>query len=108
MAQDIQGHRRYTVRLLESELAERERGLPGPGSADELRALHRQVLSEATSRRPYDYNPRRHPVMETIVGWPHEHPLTVALQAIVDYAWRPIEFAPGGRYQFPTSDREQD
>lgn len=106
MTQNIDGHRRYTAHLLEAELSRRDRGLPGPGSAADLRALYRQVVLEARSRRPYDYTPHEHPAKELISSWPSEHPLTVALQAIVDYAWRPIEFAPGGRYQFPEPESE--
>ena len=106
MAQNITGHLRYTLRLLEAELAGRENGRPGPGSVIDLRALHGQVLSQARRRgsRAADYEPYRHTAAEVIGRWPSKHPLTVALQALVDYAWRPIEFQPGGQFSFPTPE----
>lgn len=107
MTQNIVGHLKYTLRLVDGELQKRINGVSGPGSVAELRALHRQVWEDRYRRAPGSVHwlstldPQRHPLASMIETWPPEHPLTVAVQALVDYAWRPVEFQKGGRFRFP-------
>ncbi len=107
MTQNVVGHLRYTLRLLEVELGRRRSGLPGPGTVTELTELRRQVMTELPQRRSYDIqllDPHLHPAAPIIANWPPEHELTVALQALVDHAWRPVEFQDEGRFSFPVPD----
>lgn len=102
MAQDIQGHLKYTLRLVERAVDDARRDAAGQRDFDLLKRIERLLWAEFLRQQTLQaYEEVRHPIVDLIHGWPPDDQLTVALRAVVNHAWRPVEFGEGGMFSFP-------